>query len=186
MDKILVKSEYDEKLHRRFYFFHMFRKSFSVYFLFLAIALAIYLAVKATINYTEETSMTNLYIAWGFAALIIGMVPTFTFGRINAIIRQNKKERGDRLEIIEITKAKIVRFIEGAEGKAVLGWEHFESVYETKKCFYMYIDKDRGLVINKVDIIEGSVEVFRKLVQNNLKPNQRGKVKFKQLFKEEK
>ncbi|MCK9536181.1 MAG: YcxB family protein [Bacilli bacterium] len=183
MDKILIKSEYDEKLHRRFYLFHMFRKSFSVYFLLLAIVLALYLAVKATMNYSEETSMTNLYIAWGFAALIIGTVPTFTFGRVNAIIRQNKKERGDRLEFIEITKAKIVRFIEGIEGKAVLGWEHFESVYETEKCFYLYIDKERGLVIDKNDIVEGSVEALRKLVQNNLKPNQRGKIKFKQLFK---
>jgi hypothetical protein len=50
----------------------------------------------------------------------------------------------------------------------------------------MYIDKDRGLIIKKDDIVEGSPEILRKLAQNNLKPNRRGKVKFKQLFKEEK
>jgi hypothetical protein len=118
--------------------------------------------------------------------LVLGMVPTFTFGRINAIIRENRKQRGERIEIIEITKAKIVRFIEGLEGKAVLGWEHFESVYELKNCFYLYIDKDRGLIVKKDDIVEGSPEILRKLAQNNLKPNRRGKVKFKKLYKDEK
>ncbi|MFA6721813.1 MAG: YcxB family protein [Bacilli bacterium] len=185
MDKILVKSKYDEKMHRKFYLFHMFRKSYSIYFLFIAVALAFFLAIRASLKVTDATDI-NLYIIWGFTALVLGMVPTFTFGRINAIIRQNRKERGDRLEIIEITKAKIVRFIEGLEGKAVLGWEYFESVYETETCFYMYIDKDRGLIIKKDDIVEGSPEILRKLAQKNLKPNRRGKVKFKQLFKEEK
>ena len=180
MDRVILKSKYNEKLHKRFYLFHMFRKSFSVYFLFLAIGLSIYLAIKTTIKYDLESSKTNFYIAWGLAIMFISMVPTFTFGRINSIIRQNKKARGERLEIIEITKAKIVRFIEGVDGKSVLGWEHFESVYELKECFLMYIDKDRGLVLNKNDFEEGTVEMLRKLIQNNLKPNRRGKIKFKQ------
>jgi len=184
MDKVLVKSQYKEKIHRRFYYFHMFRKSFSVYLLIIAIGLSIYFAVNATINFQGEESMTNLYIAWGFSALVIGMIPAFTIGRINSIIRYNRKERGDRLEIIDITKAKIVRFVDGIEGKVILGWEDFESVYETKDCFYMYIDKERGLVIDKNDIVEGSPEMLRKLAQNNLKPNRKGKVKFKKMFKD--
>lgn len=185
MDRVVVKSKYDEKMHRKFFLFHMFRKSFSVYFLFVAMILAFYLAIRTSWNAAAMKAI-NVYIAWGFAMLVLGMVPTFTFGRINAIIRENRKQRGERIEIIEITKAKIVRFIEGLEGKAVLGWEHFESVYELKNCFYLYIDKDRGLIVKKDDIVEGSPEILRKLAQNNLKPNRRGKVKFKKLYKDEK
>lgn len=182
MDKILVRSAYDFKLHKKFYTFHMFRKSFSVYFLFLAMALSLYLAIRSSLDFTEQTSPVNFYVSWGLVILFAGMVPTFTFGRVNSIIKQNKLARGERLEFIEITKAKIVRFIEGVEGKSILGWEHFESVYETEYCFFMYIDKDRGLVIDKNNIIEGSVETLRKLIRNNLKPNRKGKIKFKQLI----
>jgi hypothetical protein len=112
------------------------------------------------------------------------MIPVFLLGKIFQVIKQNKKERGESLELMEFTKAKIVRRIEGQEGKAVLGWEQFESAYEMLDCFYFYIDKDRGLVIVKADITEGSVALLRKLIQQNFPKNKKGKAKYSKMYKD--
>jgi len=181
MDKVVIKSKYNEKFHSGFYKFHMFRKSASIYFFLLALAFSIYLAVQTSLD--PKSDPNEILISWGLTILLLGAIPIFTFGKVRAIVRQTKKDRGDNIEIIEITKYKIVRKIEGDSGKIVLGWEDFESVYEVEKCFYMYIDKDRGLVIPKEDIIDGNVEVLRKLVTNNLKPNRKGKSKYKKMYK---
>ncbi|MGD9605403.1 MAG: YcxB family protein [Bacilli bacterium] len=182
MDKVVVKSQYNQKFHFKFYYFHMFRKSASFYFYLLAGALALYLAIQNTID--ESASVTNIMISWGFAVLIFLMIPVFLIGKVFQVVKQSKKERGEALELMEFTKAKIVRRIEGQENKAILGWEQFESAYEMVDCFYFYIDKDRGLVIVKADIVEGDVELFRKLINQNFPKNKKGKAKFQIMYKE--
>ncbi|HBP26202.1 MAG TPA: hypothetical protein DD618_04550 [Acholeplasmatales bacterium] len=181
MDKILVKSLYDPKYHRAFYYFHMFRKSTSVYFFVLAGMLAIYMAIQNTID--PEAAAQTTAISWTFAVLICLMAPVFTFGKVAQIVKASKKERGTNVELMEFTKAKITRKIDGSENKAVFGWDSFESAYEVKDCFYFYIDKDRGLIIPKADIVEGNLDLFRKLIQNNFPRNKKGKVKFKIMYK---
>lgn len=184
MDKVVVKSKYNKKYHYKFYSFHLLRKSASIYLFLIAGVLSIYLAITNTIS--PEATSTSIATSWAFAVLIFFSVPFFTFGKIKGIIKRNELERKDNHEVIEITKFKITRFIENVEGKAVLGWEHFESIYEFEDYFLMYIDKDRGLVIVKEDIVEGSPEVFEKLARNNLKPDKKGKVNFKKMYKENK
>ncbi|NLD25905.1 MAG: YcxB family protein [Acholeplasmataceae bacterium] len=182
MDKVLIKTKYDAKLFERFYYFNLFRKSASIYFFILAGALSIYLAIVNTQN--PDATPMNTVIAWTFSAIILASLPAFTFGRIKATVRKTLKERGDTLEIIEITKPKIVRMIEGSK-KIILGWEHFDSVYEYKDYIFMFIDRDRGLVFSKDSIVEGDIETFRKLAKNYLKPNKRGKIRYYMNFKEE-
>lgn len=181
MDKILVKSLYNPKYHRGFYYFHIFRKSTSVYFFFLAGLLAIYMAIQNTIDPAAAAQTTA--ISWSFAVMICLMAPVFTFGKVAQIVKASKKERGTNVELMEFTKAKITRKIDGSENKAVFGWNDFESAYEVKDCFYFYIDKDRGLIIPKADIIEGNLDLFRKLILNNFPKNKKGKVKFKVMYK---
>lgn len=181
MDKVLIKTKYDAKLFEKFYYFNLFRKSASIYFFILAGALSIYLAIVNT-NNPDATPM-NTVIAWTFSAIILGSLPAFTFGRIKATVRKTAKERGDTLEIVEISKPKITRTIEGSK-KIVLGWENFDSVYEFKDYIFMYIDRDRGLVFSKESFAEGDIETFRKLAMNNLKPSKKGKIRYFKNFKE--
>ncbi|HPN60802.1 MAG TPA: YcxB family protein [Bacilli bacterium] len=182
MDKVVVKSKYKPQFHKKFYYFHMFRKGATVYFYLLAGAFALYLAIQNTLD--DAATVTNLMISWSFAVLIFLMIPVFLFGRVFQIVKQIKKERGESLEILEFTKAKIVRIIEGQENKVVLGWENFESAYEMKDCFFFYIDKEHGLVIVKDDITEGGVELFRKLINQNFPKNKKGQPNFRKMYKE--
>lgn len=182
MDKVIIKSKYNKKYHYKFYTFHMLRKSASIYFFIIAAILSIYLAVTNTLS--SDLSPTNKATSWAFVILIFISIPFFTIGKIRGIVKKSEKDRQDNYEIIEFTKFKITRIIENVEGKSVLGWEHFESVYEFEEFFLMYIDKERGLVITKADMIEGNPKLFEKLVLNNLKPNKKGKVSFKKMYKE--
>ncbi|MDD3999349.1 MAG: YcxB family protein [Bacilli bacterium] len=184
MDKVFIKSKFDRKLYSKFFYFNLFRKSASIYFFLLAAILSIYLAVKA--SQSPETTGINTTIYWVFSIILISTLPAFTFGRITATVNKFAKERATSIEIIEISKPKIVRFVEGVQGKTVLGWENFNSVYEYRDYVFMYIDRDRGLIFNKADITEGDMEIFRKLAMNNLAPGKKGKVRYFTKFKEEK
>lgn len=182
MDKVIVKSKYNKKFHYKFYTFHMLRKSSSIYIFFMAAIVSIYLAITNTMS--SELSPENKATSWAFVILIFISIPFFTIGKIRGIVKRNEKERKDNYEVIEFTKFKIIRFIENVEGKSVVGWENFESVYEFEEFYLMYVDKDRGLVIPKADMIEGNPKLFEKLVLNNIKPNKKGKVNFKKMYKE--
>jgi hypothetical protein len=183
MEKVIIKSKFDKKLFTRFLYFNLFRKSVSIYFFIMAAALSIYLAIKTTTS--PDVSGSSITIYWVFSVILLSSLPAFTFGRINTTVNKFSKERGESLEIIELTKPKIVRFIEGVQGKAVVGWEHFDSIYEYKDYIYMYIDRDRGLVFNKESIVEGDIGTFRKLAMNNMRPGKKGKIKYFKRFKEE-
>lgn len=182
MNKVVVKSKYNPKYHFKFYTYHLFRKSSSIYIFLVAGLLSLYLAINATMG--EEATSQSITIAWSFVVLIFISIPLFTFTKIKTIVKKTTKERQDSLEIMEFTKFKITRILENEEGKAVLGWEHFESIVEFRDFYLMYIDKDRGLVLAKADIIEGSPEAFEKMARANLKPNKKGKIKYKVNYKE--
>ena len=184
MNKVVVKSRYNKKYHYKFYSFHLLRKSSSIYLFLIAGALSIYLAISNTVS--PESTPASKAISWGLVMFILFSIPFFSYGRIKGIIKRNEKERQDSVEIMEFTKYKITRFIENVEGKAVLGWEHFESIYEFEDYFLMYIDSDRGLVVVKEDIVEGSPEVFEKLARDNMRPNKKGKINYKKMYKENK
>ena len=182
MDKVLIKSKYNKKYHYKFYSFHMLRKSASVYLFLIAGLLSIYLAITNTLS--AEVSSTSKATSWGFVILIFFSIPFFSIGKIRGILKRSEKIREGNYEIIEMTKYKITRFIENIDSKVVLGWEDFESVYEFKDYYLMYIAKERGLVIPKEDIVEGSPEIFEKLARNNLKPNKKGKINYFKKYKD--
>ncbi|HEY8395514.1 MAG TPA: YcxB family protein [Bacilli bacterium] len=184
MEKVLIKNKFDRKLYIRFLYFNLFKKSASVYFFILAAILSLYLAITVTNN--PDATVASKTIYWIFSIFLLSSLPAFTIGRIGATVKNLQKERGEKLEIIEITKPKIVRFIEGVQGKAVLGWEYFDSIYEFEDYVYMYIDRDQGLVFKKESIVEGDIETFRKLAMKNLRPGKKGKIRYFKKFKEEK
>ncbi|MDD2492530.1 MAG: YcxB family protein [Bacilli bacterium] len=181
MNKIVVKSQYSKKMHLAFYKFHMFRKSTKIYFVMLIGAFTLYLAIKYSLS--GEMDSTNLMIVWSLAAFSILLTPVIMITRTSAIVRQEANERKDTIELLEITKDRILRKIEKAGGVAV-GWYNVNSVYETKDAFYFYLSAEQGLVVIKKDIVNGDVESLRNMIRKNLKPNKKGKILFKKCFKE--
>lgn len=184
MDRVVVKSKYNKKYHYKFYLFHLFRKSSFIYFVAIAGILSLYLAITNTLS-TESTTASKA-TSWAFVVIIFTTIPFFSIGRIRGIIKRVEKDRKDGYEVLEFTKNKITRVIDYVDGKSIVGWDIFESVYEFEDYYLMYVDSDKGLVVIKSDIIEGDTETFEKLAKKYMKPNKKGKVNFKKMYKEKK
>ena len=143
----------------------------------------LYLAIKYSTS--AEMDPTNLMIIWALAAFSILLTPVIMMTRTGTIVRQEAKERLETVELLEITKDRILRKVENA-GSVVTGWYNINSVYETKDAFYFYLSAEQGLVLVKKDIITGDVDSLREMITKNLKPNKKGKIPFKKYFKEKK
>lgn len=184
MDKVTYITQFDKKAYRRYYLFHMFRKSKSIYFSLVLGALVLYLAINATISSKEFS--TSLIFVWAIAVFTILMIPFMMFTRMLNDVKKDSEIRGDTKEFIEITKAKIERKIEGNPQKLVWGWHQLDSIYESKTSFMFYVDAYRALVVVKDKLTDDDITMLRKLITNNAPRNKKGKIKFKKVYKESK
>lgn len=180
-NKVVVESKYRKDLHRSFYLIHMFRRSLSIYFIFLLAAFVIYMAVKQTIATPTETK--TIISVWVLSFATVMITPMIMFFRISSATKREAEARKDTVEILEFTKDKILRKINN-ESKLTLGWYNIDTIYETEEAFFLYINDDQGLVVAKDGIVKGDSELLRKLAMNNLKPNKKGKVPFKKIYKD--
>lgn len=180
-NKVVINSEYKKELHKKFYKIHMFRRSFSIYFIFLLAAFVLYMSIKQTIATPNET--TTLISIWVIAIATILLTPMIMLVRITSATKAESKARGESVEVLEFTKDKILRKINN-ESKLVLGWYNIDSIYETKDAFFLYVADDQGLVASKEGIVKGDVALLRKLITDNMKPNKKGKIAFKKLYKD--
>lgn len=186
MDKLVSKSKYDPKAHQKFYYFHLFNKSASTYFLLFLIVGLIALAIVNTVAAVKKGTLSNIYVIWVLVITTIVLTVVQMIVRIKRIIKKESTKRKDSIEVVEVTKAVINRRIENVPGREVIGWEQVASIYETQEYIYIYLQDTSGFLITKKDIIEGDLEGFRKLVQNQLPKNRKGKVKYKITYKEKK
>jgi hypothetical protein len=184
MDKIVSKTKYDRKQHKKYYLFHMFHRNKSTYFVIFVSIGAIALALWNTINMKGNPS--GVLMLWALAAFTVMVTPLLMISKINGIVRNETQERKESTDTIEVTKVKISRSNTAAEGKAVIGWTQVDCICETKDFIYIYTGPQTGIFIVKKDIIEGDVELFRKIAENNMRKNRKGKAKYKKYFKENK
>ncbi len=159
-NKVVVESKYRKDLHRSFYLIHMFRRSLSIYFIFLLAAFVIYMAVKQTIATPTETK--TIISVWVLSFATVMITPMIMFFRISSATKREAEARKDTVEILEITKDKILRKINN-ESKLTLGWYNVDTIYETEEAFFIYINDDQGLVVAKDGIIKGDSELFKKI-----------------------
>ena len=107
------------------------------------------------------------------------LVPILIISKINQVVKQETPERVKSTDTIEVTKSKITRANDVTSGKAVIGWNNIDCVCENDEFIYIYLVDQSGLFIKKVDIVEGSAELFRKLAINNMKVDKKGRVLYK-------
>lgn len=179
-NKVVTKSYYDPVLHRRFYTFHLFHRSRTIYFLLALAAFILYIAINNTIKGAEGVTLIAI---WTITAATIMMTPILMSFRVASSVRKERKERGNSLEILEFTKDKILRRIDN-ESKFVVGWYNVDGIFEVKDAFYIYVSDEMGLVVKKENIVEGDVEVLRKLITRGLKPGKKGKIPYKKKYKD--
>lgn len=187
MNKVVSKSKYDYAVHKRYYNFHLMRRSSIIYILLVLALLMIFLAVRNTYLYKDDTANSgNIITSWIIAIFTIIMIPGIRFFRITSVVNKEGRERGESIETLEVTKHKMIRYLQGVDSKVVLGWDRFYFVCETEDSFYFYLNKDTGLVMPKKDIVEGDAEIMRKLIVDNMPKNRKGKIAYKNYTKDKK
>lgn len=183
MEKVIAKSSYSKKAHYDYYLFHTVHRSSQIFFLVFVIAFIFVFAIINTIN-AEDTF--NILFSWGLFVFTLIFTPLLVLRRMRKLINEEFKKREGTVEIIEATKAKVIRKNDVLEGKDILGWHQLDSIFETKEYIYIYVNHEQGFIIVKADIVEGDANTFRKLALENMKPGKKGKVKYKKKFKEKK
>jgi len=173
MERIVSKTKYSRKEHKKFYLFHLFHRTSSIYFMLVMVVL---LAAMTAYNVYKGENVTFVLVMFGITC---GMIPFLIINKINEVVKQETPERLKSTDTIEVTKHKITRSNDIISGKAVVGWNNLDCVCENDEFFYLYLANTSGLFIKKADIIEGSIEDFRELALNNLLPGKNGKVPYK-------
>ena len=173
IDRIISKTKYNRSEHKKFYMFHLFHRTQTLYFMF---ALIIFLLVLTIVNISKQQNVVFSCVMFGVTC---AMVPILIISKINQVVKQETPERVKSTDTIEVTKSKITRANDVTSGKAVIGWNNIDCVCENDEFIYIYLVDQSGLFIKKVDIVEGSAELFRKLAINNMKVDKKGRVLYK-------
>lgn len=181
MDRIISQTKYDRKQHKEFYLFHLLKRSGTIKFLAFIVVLMLIIAVTNTFEsgfkIKEDTS--GIWFSWIMFAVALSFTPILIITRVNNVVKEETPERIKSIEKIEVNKIKFVRTNDQIEGKVVFGWTDIELICETDKYFYVYLQQDNGIFIVKEDIIEGSVELFKKYALANLKKDKKGRPLYK-------
>ncbi|MDD2258678.1 MAG: YcxB family protein [Bacilli bacterium] len=186
MDRIIVKGKFDKKINKKYYRFHAFHKSISIYMVILLGIAVLYMAISTTVRANEEISSTTIIFTWVLASFTFLFAPVLMLMGINRNVSKESKIREDSVETVIITKAKIERKIEGKEGSLVFGWTTIDAAYEMEDMFLLYVNKDAAIVLGKEYFIEGDNETLRKMINYCMVPGKKGKIKFKSYLKKNK
>ncbi len=181
MEKVISQSKYSRKQHKDFYTFHLLRRSGTIKFLGFIIVFMLVIALTNTFNgdMSIKEDKNGIVFAWIMFAFSLSIIPILIISRVNNVVKQETPERIQSTDKIEVSKIKFTRSNDFLEGKSVFGWSDIQTLCETDKYFYIYLSEDNGIFIVKDDIIEGDVELFRKLALANLKKDKKGKIPYK-------
>lgn len=179
MERIIIRMLYNKKITKKYYRFHLLRKSFMFYLILLIGLFVVYLAVKNTFMAKEETQeLSNIVMIWTLAFFALVIAPSFMIWRINSLVKKEAKKRGDKEEYISITKEKIERRIDGQD-RLVFGWNNIVDIRELEEMFLLYVDTESAIVVSKEHMIEGDPDVLRSLIEKYGPRDKKGKLKYK-------
>lgn len=185
MDKVISQTKYNRKQHKEFYLFHLTRRSGTIKLLAAIVIVMLIIAIANTFDsgfkIKEDTS--SMMFSWIMFAVSLSFTPFLIISRVNNVVKQETPERLKSTEKIEVTKMKFTRSNDCIGGKSVFGWTDIQMICETEKYFYVYLQEDNGIFIVKEDIIEGDVELFKKMAMANLKKNKKGRPLYKRYGK---
>ena len=176
MEKVISISKYNRKDHINYYKYHMFHRSKSTYFIIFVMLIVIGYSISNTIKMEDPQ---QILLSWSLAAFAILMAPLLMIIQINNIVKRESRERKESSDIITITKDKIVKNNDKTLGKVVISWHQVDAIHESKDYIYIYTGQNQGIFMIKKDITEGDVKTIRNIAQKCMKPNRKGKIKYK-------
>lgn len=177
MNQIVTKTDYNKDAHRSLYYYTMFTKSTSFYFV-----LVLLLGIGGFVLYNAITSgeKENLITSIIMVVMVVLITPVMMISRVNSNIKKDEEKRKNINETIIINKEKISRKLDGSES-VVISWKQVESVYEREKYFFFYLNGDQSLIVEKSKFVEGDKDVLVRLIEKYGPKNKKGKSVLKRL-----
>jgi len=164
---VRAKTEYTKELAKKFARFHMSKKKWQiVYYIVLEL---IMFALACSFIITSENMIELIISVVVFTPLFLLLVPAVILMTPLITVRMSKRLLGS-VNTYDFSDNEVVMesAMTFAGGQIRANYNYFESVYETKDCFYMYISKQQALVVNKSDLIAGSVSDLQELFRRNM------------------
>lgn len=169
---IKAKTEYTKELLIKYARFNSYKKTsqiviycFCELFMLALVGFLIYMAMSTG---TAEVFTVTIICTATFpfiVPLILLLLPLFLAKMSkDAIGAVNIYEFSDIEVIIEST-------LPTAYGQTKAKYTFFESIYETKNIFYLYISKQQAFILKKSDITVSSVSDLQNLFKKNLPAN---------------
>lgn len=124
-----------------------------------------YLMVSPFLMPAEERSFTFTFIGIGLLVLLTGLV---IFSKKAAEKQYDRSNGGFDMEY-EITEDGLVYIV--GEGTIEKKWYEFYSVNENEDYLYIYVNKQRGMLIIKRAITEEALQFIKTKLQESLKAN---------------
>ena len=181
MNRIRCESKFDSKSRGNFFKCYYIHRSKTAYIYIVLFIVLVIMAISQMISGTASTS--SVIVGWSMCGIIGIIMPVVLVGRCNSAIRQEARELGDKVEVIEFSKDKISVAVQGMKTN-VYAWKVIEQVYESKQEIFLFGAQDSGFVIKKSDIVGGeeALEALIRIIKANIPQGKKGP-KYKKLYK---
>ena len=167
-EMIEIETIYTYESYKQYYWFSLFRGKYYRYgkavlhfFTVLAIALVI---LSVTLHYRVLTS-----IIAAIGAVILISYHILAFVRPKRYVRQSPSffQTGHTF-IFDEDSLSIMQTGEIASGSSTAQYSALIKVYETREMFYVYVSPVQAFLLAKKDIVKGTPEELRGLLQSKL------------------
>ena len=168
---VKARTVYTKELVLKFNRFNNFKSSLNT-----GIWIFIELAILAYIAYLFFDA-----IVWGYLEdlgidlvvplILLFMLPFMVFVLPALLVRfMNIKHSFDTVGTYEFTDNEVIvdAITQKATSQTRIMTAQFETVYDTRDTFYLYITKREAFVIRKADIFEGSVSDLENILRRNI------------------
>lgn len=184
--KVIYKNKYNKKVNSNFYRYYTLKTSFMMYFISIFGIVALFLLVSGFFN-GEDDESTN-FLMWVVAIIGVIFVPVYTFTSIRSSTKRDYNARKDSIELVELSKEKVLRQEVVTNQKMVINWVNISKVIEVSDAFYFFLSETDAFTVAKEGLEQGTLEETRLLIETYLKKDKKGrtpfKIKDKQVLKE--
>ena len=156
MEPLFVNTTiYSKKEFNSFFIFH--RNKYLKKYVIWGILFVIYIIMLAVVNLINK----NWIVIGVLAIIAIAIYIYYSYINLNRKKKNNNKLAQQKFKFDFYDKYVVVNNNE----KEKLKYFKFYRVFETNTHFYMYINTEYSLIINKQNFTKGTIEEFRKFIK---------------------
>lgn len=173
-NQVVLNSKFNATLHEKMYKFSLFKRSSSFYVIMVFVAAIGAFLIYSTAISDQEGKGINMGISIAVVAMTLLLTPVMMVHKIKSNVKKDEQIRKDTNETIIVNKEKLSRKLQGAPEVAI-SWKKVEKAYEFDTHFFIFIQGDQSLIIDKNSFTEGDSELLVKLIEKYAPKTKKGK-----------